>query len=379
MGLLEVSCVDPDTHISAGGIGIGIFLAVAALFANVPQGLKIIRLNSSNGLSPTTMACVVVHNVLVLADMVVVKWRILQSCAGAAGHCLFRLLDCIQQSGTVLTQALILGLFTMYPPNCVARYRAVALLTTLFAAALVTASAVASLSDPCSSSLLAAAEAYSLSASAVVVVAYMPQLIKTWRTGGAKSLSYATTGIQALGALAISLNFLIFQHDPWVSWAPNMVASVMQFAILGVAYRFDTQQPQVVGAEGLLDNPLSENISARWTVEEDLHRITSPMKRLSEASFRRISRMSGMSNEVTPAPTPQRAPTYSRTRVAPRHGDADRENVRSRGSSSCEASATQSREVTMADDWPNSGLGPSSTQPSDPRPTEEETRRCVVS
>lgn len=146
MGLLEVSCVDPDAHISAGGIGIGIFLAVAALFANVPQGLKIIRLNSSNGLSPTTMACVVVHNVLVLADMVVVKWRILQSCAGAAGHCLFRLLDCIQQSGTVLTQALILGLFTMYPPNCVARYRAVALLTTLLAAALVTASAVASLS-----------------------------------------------------------------------------------------------------------------------------------------------------------------------------------------------------------------------------------------
>ena len=64
---------------------------------------------------------------------------------------------------------------------------------------------------PCTHPTLGAAEVFSLSASTLVLMAYVPQLVETWRVGGAKSLSYATTTIQALGALAVSLNYLVFQ------------------------------------------------------------------------------------------------------------------------------------------------------------------------
>lgn len=214
--------VNPDAHIGASGIGIGFILVLAALFALVPQALKIIRLNSSNGLSPTTMASVAAHNTFILADTIIIKWHTIESCPHGFWHCIVRLLDCTQQALTVVTQVMLLVLFTLYKPHTEFRFRFVAMATTVFVSGLTASSIVAStlgapscnlvrrrmfaahqgcapLAGPCAPATLDVAEVYSLSASTLVLVAYVPQLIETWRIGGAKSLSYLTTFIQARG------------------------------------------------------------------------------------------------------------------------------------------------------------------------------------
>jgi uncharacterized protein with PQ loop repeat len=182
--LMAVTCVSPNDPMTKGGIIIGAVLATIAGFALLPQALKIRRLRSSHGLSPATMAAVVGHNTLLMADTLIVKWRIVESCADDALHCLARLLDVAQLIATVLAQVLVLVMLVVYPPHKAARYRALAFATVLVVCALVGSSAASSTAAPCSPAALHLAEAYSASASLLVLVAYCPQLYATWRPHG---------------------------------------------------------------------------------------------------------------------------------------------------------------------------------------------------
>ena len=198
--LLGITCVEPDKHISAFGACLGFFLAAAAIVAIAPQYLKIIRLRSSYGLSPITMVTVVAHNTFVFADTIIVKWKIVQSCSTeGAFHCTLRLLDCAQLALTVLTQQGLLFLITAYAPNTLIHYRIVAAASAVAAAGLVASAPVVSNRGTCTQPTLVVAGVYSLSASFLVMCAYVPQLFETYRVGGAYSLSYATTFMLGLG------------------------------------------------------------------------------------------------------------------------------------------------------------------------------------
>ncbi|KAK3247857.1 hypothetical protein CYMTET_42658 [Cymbomonas tetramitiformis] len=111
---------------------------------------------------------------------------------------------------------------------------------------------VAALST-CSQLSLGLAQGFSYAASCIAFVAFAPQLVSTWRLKSPGSLSFIFFTLQAVGNLMVAANFIFIQRDPWTAWAPVLVSSIMQFAIIALAayYSFHQHSSQSKGDKQL--------------------------------------------------------------------------------------------------------------------------------
>ena len=81
-------------------------------------------------------------------------------------------------------------------------------------------------------------------AGLVVVVAFVPQLLETYRRKGRGSISYLFFTIQSVGCFLVSATNAFAFHDKWETWAPFLVGGTIQAAIVGLGGYFLCLRPQ---------------------------------------------------------------------------------------------------------------------------------------
>jgi len=104
--------------------------------------------------------------------------------------CFLQLLDFLQQAASALGLAAILLLVVALPPNADRTRRAAAIATLVFLAGVGAAACIVSAHEACSTGARSFASVASVCSQTLVVVAFAPQLVETWRTQGRGSLSY---------------------------------------------------------------------------------------------------------------------------------------------------------------------------------------------
>jgi len=182
------------------------------------------------------MALLSLYNVTNLCSLLLVKWPTIQQCAHSS-YCILDLLDGFQLLFSATWNLSLLVQATRYTPHNRRGYRLLAATTCTAALALVAGSSISAASSTCSEFSMVLAQAISDLSSAIIFVAILPQLISTWKLRSSGSLSLIFFGIQAVGNLMVAANYIFVQKDPWVDWAPVLVASMMQFSVLGlIAY-----------------------------------------------------------------------------------------------------------------------------------------------
>lgn len=147
-------------------------------------------------------------------------------------------------------------LVVAFPPNASAAKRGGAALLLLTLLGVGVALCALSSQLPCSPLAMGLASAASVASSCVVVVAFAPQLVETWRTRGRGSLSYTYYFIQSAGCLLVVGYQLFGAHDPVVVWAPPLVGAIMQGLVLGVGCVFVCRRGGGSGTSGAQDGLL---------------------------------------------------------------------------------------------------------------------------
>lgn len=231
-------CVAPRP-ISGGGIGAGCFLATAALLAPLPQLIRVIRRKSSAGVSLFTLTLALFYMTANVVSSLLTKWNTLQTlCGSEPGACVIHLLDVLQQVNADIAYIYLLIGVTSYPPLNSWRRRAATYSSFLLVVAVLTGFVMFSSQHPCTRETSIAAEYSASFAGLVVVVAFIPQLVETWRCQGRGSISYLFFAIQAVGCLLIAaVNALVF-HDSWTTWVPFLVGGAIQASIVGLGVYF---------------------------------------------------------------------------------------------------------------------------------------------
>lgn len=234
-----VACVDASTDVGTIGTIMGSILVVGTVAAPLPQFLKIVRLRSADGVSLTTLCFIVAYQAACAAGIVIVKFRVMRACDSI--RCLAQLLDLGQQLACAFTYIVLVRVVAALEADRGKRRFAAG--TIAFAFALLAGAVGISLGHACRTPALYAGGALSLLSSACVVVGYLPQLLQTWRCGHSGALSYSTYALNIVGCGVIFVNDAFFDEDPWPAWLPSAVAGVIQLAIVGVAFAFDTRRP----------------------------------------------------------------------------------------------------------------------------------------
>ncbi|KAL1524717.1 hypothetical protein AB1Y20_019601 [Prymnesium parvum] len=217
----------------AFGKAVGLFLVVASLFASLPQVIKLIRVKTSVGVAPLTLAIINVFAGSNLSSSLVVKWPQIQACS-TSSSCVYLLLDVLQQLASAIVFSTLLLLVVSLPPHNTRAYRALATFTISLLLSLLLAACLLSGFSPCSHAALDYSTSISILSAVCAIVAYVPQLIDTWRCGSAGSLSPLFLAIQVAGCLLVNYNQIFVNHDPATVWVPVMVSGVMQATILGL-------------------------------------------------------------------------------------------------------------------------------------------------
>jgi len=215
-------------------IKIGAMIIAATALGAIPQLHKLASSGSSAGVSAATSGLTLTFTRFNLLATLTVKAPSLRSCADSVLRCLPSLVDALQQAETALILLAILLLVVSLPPNdgATPRRGTAALLLALLA--LGAAIAAIDARAPCSAPSLAAAEALSAAASAIVLLAFAPQLAETWRQRGRGSLAYSYYFLQASGCLLVAAFQAVGLGDPWPVWGPTCAAGVMQGTVFAV-------------------------------------------------------------------------------------------------------------------------------------------------
>ena len=230
------TCV-PERPVQTGGAALGIFLTVGAIIAAIPQLLQLVKRRSSVGVSPFTLTLCLCYMTCNVCSTTLAKWSTLRACGEGAG-CLLHLLDFTQQVAAGVAYVLILVAVTSFAPHDgrrtrLAVYSTMAALTVVIIVACVFAS-----HSPCSTASRDLADGFASAAALVVLVAFVPQLVDTWRNAGRGSISYLFFTIQAVGCFLVATNELVVNHDPWTMCVPFLVAGSTQLGIVGLGCYF---------------------------------------------------------------------------------------------------------------------------------------------
>jgi len=130
---------------------------------------------------------------------------------------------------------------------------------TFFVFAVVTAvlAGVLLTQDECGSAARSYAKVLGYLCVAMVVLQYTPQIMLTYQTGSAGSLSITMVAIQAPGSILFTI-VQITQGNSIAIWMGTCIASVELLVLLGMLIYFDCrqrQQSEVEGQEHLLHPP----------------------------------------------------------------------------------------------------------------------------
>ena len=245
---MDMHCVPAESApMSPLNEALGIFLVVATVLAVTPQVVLIMRKRSSAGVSVLTPALALIYGYLNVCATTLVKWPALRSCAHNFGGCTLQLLDFWQQAFSAIGLATVLILVVAFPPNASAKRRLATIALLLLLAAIGLALCLLSAAMPCAPLTLSFADAASIASSVVVVVAFAPQLLTTWRARGEGALSYTYYLIQSVGCLLVVFFQVVGAHDPIVVWAPPLAGAIMQGAVLVLGAFFRCRRPQGAG------------------------------------------------------------------------------------------------------------------------------------
>jgi len=228
-------CNPAFVPVAPWGCALGAGLAAATLLVSAPQILKIIKMKSSEGVQPLTMSLMLLYTAFNMSSMVIVKWRQFPLYASDASSALAEQLDLLQNIFSMWVWGSILGAAIYFQPYDTCRHRFLALSSVLVACLTVAASAAVSAVDPCGPAALAFSEALSYVSGVCVMVAFLPQLLTTWRHKAAGSLSLIFTAIQIFGCTLVAANQLFVDKNPWVIWVPGLTSAFMQLLILILA------------------------------------------------------------------------------------------------------------------------------------------------
>ena len=224
---------------SSSAIVLGVLLCIGTLLCPMPQAYKLLRRRSSAGISVSTNALIVAFGVAQLCATLTIKWKALLACPQEGSSCALQLFDGMQQLISTLTLSLVLVLVVLLPPNNkpLPRRFAIGTLIALCPACGITVGISAAW--PCSSISLLLAQGFSSAGAILATVAFLPQLIETWRRRGDGSLSYIFVTINAAGCLLVVGQAAFINGDPWPAWLPNLISALFQTAILalGAYYR----------------------------------------------------------------------------------------------------------------------------------------------
>ena len=255
-----IQCTPAVVEVSALGIALGSVLSAATLFVPLPQIIKMVRLKNSQGLEVMTLCLVLLYSWSNLAAMIAVKWRQFSTYAShGVGVGLAQQLDLLQGIFSIVDWSWILGLVIMLPPNNTLQKRCLAFATLTLSLAMFTTILLLSIRDACSERVLWLAKIYGDISGLCTVVAFLPQLVTTWRNKGAGSLSFVFTGIQVVGCYTIAADLCLVNLDPYPVWAPTATSGTMQLLILVMAIYYHLVGPGSTAAvvssahEGLLD------------------------------------------------------------------------------------------------------------------------------
>lgn len=243
-----MKCVDASVYVSPAGATLGIFLVVATVLVPLPQCVKLCRAQCSAGVSPLMLGMMGVYNVFNLCDLIFTKWRSVQQCAHTA-HCILDLLDAAQQGISAVWNLSLMVQAVSYTPHNAPKFKLLTSALLFGSLGSVLASCLVSSRSICSDVSLDFAQGFSYAASCIVLVAFAPQLVSTWRLKSAGSLSFLFMSAQAIGNLAVTANYAFVQKDPWTGWGPVLMAAFMQFAIVALAAYYHCKDKALGGSE----------------------------------------------------------------------------------------------------------------------------------
>ena len=230
-------CVEP-LAVSASGAGVGIFFVVAALLAPLPQLIKILRKGSSAGVSLSTLTFCLAYMTANVSASIITKWNILETCPTKTSSCILHLLDLLQQAAAAIAYVALILAATAHEPYQTHQHKCAMCGTFAFLAVLLGVVYLYSSREPCTAMSAAAADVLASIAGVLVIVAFVPQLVETWRCRGRGSASYLFFAIQAIGCWLIAANDILAFHDPWTTFAPFLVGGSVQAAIVALGLFF---------------------------------------------------------------------------------------------------------------------------------------------
>ena len=253
-------CNDAYTPIDTSGIALGWFLVGATLIAALPQLLALCRAKVSEGISVATPALALLYGTLNLCATLTEKWPSVQLCADLppfdSHGCVDQLLEAGQQVSSAISLVLILMLIVAYPPHAGAADRATVAGAIVVAGAAITAACAVSSRWPCSDESAAFGSASAVGSAVLVIVAFAPQLVETYRSKGAGSLSAVYYFIQAAGCLLVIGLQAVALGDSVLVWGPTAVAAVLQGAICGLLVYYRSCKADSENKSGTMDDPL---------------------------------------------------------------------------------------------------------------------------
>lgn len=242
-------CVVPQP-IAPSGVAAGTFFLAASILAPLPQLLKILRRQSSAGLSLFTLMLCLGYMTLNVAASVLTKWSTLVDCATNAAAC-WQLLDVMQQVAADVAYVALMIASTAYEPYRSRRCPACGACCVL--TALLVAACIYSSRAPCTIGARTVADVCAAAAGLLVVVAFAPQLVETWRCRGKGSMSYLFFSIQAVGCFLIAAVDASAFRDPWTAYGPFVASGCTQAAVVLLGAYFAWRDGEL-GDEGASSN-----------------------------------------------------------------------------------------------------------------------------
>ncbi|KAI8869733.1 hypothetical protein GQ42DRAFT_146746 [Ramicandelaber brevisporus] len=272
-----------DCHVSRPPLELAIAasLCVGTALSYLPQHLRIIRLASSDGLSPYFVLLGTLGAFSNAVNIVILQWHVIQCCFSvlSAGRCLAGSLSILQLVGQ---WAAVFGVFVLYelyfpeyrryvrvmpaahvPPNNsttlvrTAEWSMALQVIGIIAAHMVLVTYLAlyySLSDPIAGPggwrARTFASSLGLFSTIVTCIQYIPQIQETWRRQTVGALSIPMMMLQTPGGFAIAYTIARQPGTNMSSWASTFVAAILQGTLLTICIGFhlrDKRRAQTIG------------------------------------------------------------------------------------------------------------------------------------
>ena len=218
---------------------------------------------SASGVSQLTLALVTLSTWLQLLNLVILHYDQIVVCvaAGASGveQCDHSLTTLAYISTSLLAAAPLLPLALAYTPPGSERDSGIKILIVLCIFLVATGAPVLvglNLYGSCAP-LAAYATVLGVSCALAYIVMYLPQIAVSLQTQSAGSLSYGFLILHIVLGVASAIQKAEGTHERIVTWAPPLVANVMQALLIGLNLYFDTRDANAAASEDGEASPLA--------------------------------------------------------------------------------------------------------------------------